>query len=251
MWADVYVPKLIFAPKWYKDDESLKEGDLVYMKKSPDTKLCSKWVIGIVEQLIHSRDGKVRRVVVKYQNASEFPVPQFTDRAVRQLVKIFDVEEYVLQDDLTELMRNLEAKRKDRVNQDEDVQEPQAADPSNYANPTSVSGTWLQHPVPNLFTSEEERLEGDAIVLGEEGTVDEVGDWCQVSDWTTPSENYPSLVSHFGDIKMPSDNVVSEAFAESFAFAASRQQSLYTETKNASDMNSLMELISGTDMNMF
>ena len=50
---------------------------------------------------------------------------------------------------------------------------------------------------------------------------------------------------------MPSDNVVSEAFAESFAFAASRQQSLYTETKNASDMNSLMELISGTDMNMF
>ena len=50
LWADVYVPKLIFAPKWYKDDKDLKEGDLVYMKKSPDNKLDSAWVVGVVEQ---------------------------------------------------------------------------------------------------------------------------------------------------------------------------------------------------------
>ena len=59
LWADVYVPKLIFAPKWYKDDKDLKEGDLVYMKKSPDNKLDSAWVVGIVEQVIPSRDRKV------------------------------------------------------------------------------------------------------------------------------------------------------------------------------------------------
>ena len=41
MWADVYVPKLIFVPKRYKDDKDLKEGDLVYMKKSPDNKMDS------------------------------------------------------------------------------------------------------------------------------------------------------------------------------------------------------------------
>ena len=66
-------------------------------------------MIGIVEQLIQSRDGKVLRVVVKYVNIAEFPVLQFTDRAVRQLVKIFNVEEYVLQEDLTELLRRLNA----------------------------------------------------------------------------------------------------------------------------------------------
>lgn len=108
LWADVYVPKLIFSPKWHKDDENLSEGDLVYMKRSPDNKLDSSWVIGIVEQVIKGRDGKVRRAIIKYQNASEFPVPQFTDRAVRQLVKIFDIEEYVLQDDLKELLRRLD-----------------------------------------------------------------------------------------------------------------------------------------------
>ena len=62
------VPKLIFAPKWYKDDQNLKEGDMVYMKKSPDNKLDSAWVVGVVEQVIPSRDGKVRRVIVKYSN---------------------------------------------------------------------------------------------------------------------------------------------------------------------------------------
>ena len=117
MWADVYVPKLIFAPKWYKDDKDLKKGDLVYMKKSPDNKMDSAWVVGVVEQVIPSRDGKVRRVIVKYTNGSGSPdydydvTPQFTNRAVRQLVKIFDIEEYMLQEDLAELMRRLEVRR--------------------------------------------------------------------------------------------------------------------------------------------
>ena len=145
LWADVYVPKLIFAPKWYKDDKNLNEGDLVYMKKHADNKLDSSWVIGIVEQAVRGRDGKVRRAVVKYQNASEFPVPQFTDRAVRQLVKIFDVEEYVLQDDLTELLRRLDA--------DYSSQPPQVVAScvrsSDTANLSCVSGTWLRRPVPS------------------------------------------------------------------------------------------------------
>ena len=48
---------------------------------------------------------------MKYTNGSGSPdydvTPQFTDRAVRQLVKIFDIEEYMLQKDLAELMRRL------------------------------------------------------------------------------------------------------------------------------------------------
>ena len=48
---------------------------------------------------------------MKYTNGSGSPdydvTPQFTDRAVRQLVKLFDIEEYMLQEDLAELMRRL------------------------------------------------------------------------------------------------------------------------------------------------
>ena len=70
-------------------------------------------------------------------NAAEFPVLQFTDRAVRQLVKILDVEEYVLQEDLTELLRRLDANKMDEaVAQRDGDQNPQA------------SGTWLQLQVP-------------------------------------------------------------------------------------------------------
>ena len=55
--------------------------------------------------------------MVKFQTASEFSVPQFMDRAVRQLlVKLFDVEEYVLQNDLTELIRRIEASKESSPN---------------------------------------------------------------------------------------------------------------------------------------
>ena len=49
-------PNFPALPKWYKDDKDLKKGDLVYMKKSPDNKLDSAWVVGVVEQVIPSRD---------------------------------------------------------------------------------------------------------------------------------------------------------------------------------------------------
>ena len=107
LWSETYVPRLIYQPsKWNKDDHELNVGDLVYFKKSPDNKLGSKWIIGMVEELMKSRDGKVRRVLVKYQNSSEDQT-RLTDRAIRSLVKIFDVEEYVLQEDLEEMLNRL------------------------------------------------------------------------------------------------------------------------------------------------
>ena len=43
LWADSYVPKLIYQPtRWNKDTEELHVGDLVYFQKEPDKKLASK-----------------------------------------------------------------------------------------------------------------------------------------------------------------------------------------------------------------
>ena len=44
--------------------------------------------------------------IVKYHNYNE-EGPWFTDRSVRKLIKIFEIDEYVLQDDLTELLKRL------------------------------------------------------------------------------------------------------------------------------------------------
>jgi hypothetical protein len=108
LWANTYVPRLIYRPsKWNKGDDELHIGDLVYFQKSPDKKLASKWIIGMVEQLPVGRDGKVRRVLVKYQNSGETQ-PRVTDRAIRSLVKIYDVEEYILQEDLQEMLQRFQ-----------------------------------------------------------------------------------------------------------------------------------------------
>ena len=107
LWADTFVPRLIYQPtKWNKDDLELHVGDLVYFQKEPDKKLASKWIIGMVDELDRSRDGKVRRVLVRYQNHGENQ-PRITERSLRTLVKIFDIEEYVLQEDLAEVMQKL------------------------------------------------------------------------------------------------------------------------------------------------
>ena len=79
-------------------------------RKDPDNPLGSKWIIGIVDQLIRSRDGRVRRVIVKYQNYNE-ETPRLTDRSVRKLIRIYDIDEYVLQNDLSEFLRRLDGIR--------------------------------------------------------------------------------------------------------------------------------------------
>ena len=115
LWADTYVPRLIYRPsKWNKDDENLKKGDLVYFKKDPGTQLSSKWVIGMIDEVLVSRDGKARKVAVKYVNENENK-PRITERATRSLVKIYDIEEYVLQEDLAEVFNRINEKQHDPV----------------------------------------------------------------------------------------------------------------------------------------
>ena len=108
VWRDTVVPKIMFRPKWYNSDKDLEEGDLVYFQKS-ESKLDQAWTIGRVEQVVRSeRDDLIRKVVVRYQNSGE-EHPQFTDRHVRKLIKLFNVDEHQVQEDLTELQKKIDA----------------------------------------------------------------------------------------------------------------------------------------------
>ena len=89
-------------------DRDLKEQDIVYFQKR-ESALGSPWTIGQVDQVIVGRDGLIRRAIIKYFNASENDPengayhPQFTDRAVRKLIRLWSVDECSLFDDLAEL----------------------------------------------------------------------------------------------------------------------------------------------------
>ena len=105
VWYDTFVPKLLFRPKWFKDECDLKVGDIVYFQKS-ESELSSPWTVGMIAELEMSRDNLIRKVVIKYRNASESK-DRTTRRNVRTVCKIWSVDDFNLQDDLVELHSRL------------------------------------------------------------------------------------------------------------------------------------------------
>ena len=61
----------------------------------------------MLNRLWSDRDHQIRRVVVKYQNAGESQ-PQFTDRTVRKLVKLWNIDEFQVQEDLDSLQKKID-----------------------------------------------------------------------------------------------------------------------------------------------
>ena len=113
VFKDVVVPRLIAQPKWFKMDEHLKSSDLVYFQKD-ESDLRASWTLGQVDQVVASRDGLIRRAIIKYFNAGD-ETPQFTDRSVRKLVKLWSIDESNLFDDLHEVGVRLKKKGEDGI----------------------------------------------------------------------------------------------------------------------------------------
>ena len=122
IWRDTFVPKLMFQQKWFNSDKELKEGDLVYFRKK-ESKLDGRWIIGVIDLVERGRDGLIRMVDVRYQNHGESH-PQITSRTVRQLVKLWSIEEQHIADDMAELDRKF-GKTRTRFQEadDNDVQQ--------------------------------------------------------------------------------------------------------------------------------
>ena len=97
VFKDTVVPRLVHQPKWFKVDKDLKEGDIVYFQKR-ESELGSSWTVGEVDQVVVGRDGLIRRAIIKYFNSSENH-PQFTDRAVRKLIKYWSIDEACLSEE--------------------------------------------------------------------------------------------------------------------------------------------------------
>ena len=114
------VPKLMTQKIWFEDKGTLQVGDIVFFQKE-EKELNSKWLIGIVEEVVKgSKDDVVREVNIRYQNANE-DVPRFTNRAARTVKKLFHIDDTTWQDDMSEVEKLKQALEADDDNEGADT----------------------------------------------------------------------------------------------------------------------------------
>ena len=102
IWNTDYIPLIARRQKWFSQDDDLKENDVVYFKLA-DSALSSKWHIGKVEYVLPSRDTRTRKVGISFKHDTEDGSRKLSivDRPVRQVVKLCDIEDSSLLDDIT------------------------------------------------------------------------------------------------------------------------------------------------------
>ena len=91
-WLLVAAPELIERPVNWRNEENLKEGDVVLFRKSEGAVGAGTYQYSIVNEVQPSADGVVRNVLVKYRNADE-GTDRETKRAVKSLILIHRVDE--------------------------------------------------------------------------------------------------------------------------------------------------------------
>ena len=108
-WLVSHVPKLIEQPKWFQSDMDVKKGDVVLFLKQ-DKVLCSTYQYGMVDSIEAGRDGKIRKVNVRYRNSSE-EIDRVTYCSTRSLIMIHPVEELSLMEELGRVAEKVDAER--------------------------------------------------------------------------------------------------------------------------------------------
>lgn len=104
-WLINHVPKLMLQPKWFKSNDNIRIGDVVIFLKN-DSPLCNTYQYGMVHSVDVSKDGKVRKVEIKYRNANE-NTSRLTFRAVRDIVIIHHIDETSVFEQLNQMnMKN-------------------------------------------------------------------------------------------------------------------------------------------------
>ena len=113
VWLTSHVPTLLNQSKWFASDEALKKGDVVLFLKQEGS-LSSNYQFGIIDSVNVGKDGKVRKVSVRYRSHNE-KVDRYTSRAVRSLVVIRRYDESNVMEDLNELSRYVESRRSHHI----------------------------------------------------------------------------------------------------------------------------------------
>ena len=85
-----YFPSLLLRKKWHYECRNMSVDDLVIIKDKHLPR--GQWKLGLISQTFSDKDGKVRRVLVRYKNVNSNAYTE-VERAVQNLVIISTVEE--------------------------------------------------------------------------------------------------------------------------------------------------------------
>ena len=106
-WLLTHLPKLMHQPKWFDISYNIQEGDIVLFLKQVSS-LDSKYQYGMVKHVEKGKDGKVRKVNVKYRNGNE-NCDRDTYRSVRELVLIHSIDDIDLVNEIREINQNIKS----------------------------------------------------------------------------------------------------------------------------------------------
>ena len=81
-WSREVFPNLVIEPKWHTERRNVKINDVVMIQDSNVVR--GEWKLGIIVDILKSKDGRVRNVEVRYKNGT-------TDVKVRRAVQQFIV----------------------------------------------------------------------------------------------------------------------------------------------------------------
>ena len=120
IWNVSVFPKMIPQTKWWRDGPELKVEDVIlFQKTSPGqgVQWSDEWTVGQVDSVTRSKDGVVRRVNIRYFNAGDSQ-PKFTDRAVRSLVRLFNIEDNYFIEDMAEVEKLMKKTQENLISED-------------------------------------------------------------------------------------------------------------------------------------
>ena len=99
LWNTVYVPQILERQKWFDNREDLQADDIVLFKLR-QSELSIVWVLGKVELIRRGRDGLARECVILYKSIGSTDRMLTVERPIREVVRLFNVEDTSLFTDI-------------------------------------------------------------------------------------------------------------------------------------------------------
>ena len=87
-WMREVFPNLVIEPKWHTERRDVKLNDVVMVQDANPVR--GEWTLGVVDEVIGSKDGRVRNVMIRYKKGD---TNMWIQRAVQRLIVIVPAEQ--------------------------------------------------------------------------------------------------------------------------------------------------------------
>ena len=105
MWNNIYVPQILSRKKWFDNSEEQITQDDIVLFKLKESSFATNWVLGKIESVRVGRDGVTRECTILYKSVGETDGMLIVERSTRDVVKLFNIEDTSLYQDIENARR--------------------------------------------------------------------------------------------------------------------------------------------------